>query len=204
MSSQIPSPSSDGEYAALPAQTRQWLLQFARECMAAAIAEPAALPRAAPPPSGAEEPRGCFVTLHTRGGDLRGCIGTFESSGPLWQTVQEMAVAAALRDPRFHPLRPEELPRCVLEISALTPLRPARAEEVEVGRHGVCVQRGFSRGVLLPQVATEHGWDRETFLDHTCRKAGLPLGAWRDGSVRIEVFTAEVFSEVSAADDTPC
>ncbi len=140
------------------------------------------------------EARGAFVTLH-KGVQLRGCIGTFEARDPLIDTVQRMAVAAATKDPRFPSVVAKELSAIWLEISALTPLRRAAADEVEVGTHGVYVSRGFSRGVLLPQVATEHNWDRETFLKHTCLKAQLPADAWRDPETTIEVFSAEVFGE---------
>ena len=184
--------------AGLEVQTRKWLLAWARMVMRQTV-EDGDTPEPTPPiPADALEPRGCFVSLHTRSGGLRGCIGTFEARRSLWETVGEMAVAAATRDPRFQPVVPEELPGCVVEISALTPCKPAKPEDIVVGRDGVCVARGFSRGVLLPQVATEYGWDRETFLDHTCIKAGLPPEAWRDGSVTIETFSAEVFSEEEA------
>lgn len=141
------------------------------------------------------EPGGAFVTLHAEG-QLRGCIGTFEVTHPLAETVSRMAVAAATSDPRFPPVRPEELQEITIEISVLSPRRRILDPgEVQVGVHGLHVQRGTRRGVLLPQVPVEAGWDRETFLDHTCRKAGLPPEAWRDPSTLIEVFTAEVFGE---------
>lgn len=179
----------------LPKETRRQLLTHARATIAHAVG---AGPKPEPPevvPEGAADLRGCFVTLHTKSGDLRGCIGTFTSHRPLWDTVSEMAISSATRDPRFAPLAADEIDNCVLEISALTPTAEAKPEEVEVGRHGICVARGAHRGVLLPQVATDRGWNRETFLDHTCLKAGLPADAWRDGSVTIEIFSAEVFSE---------
>jgi AmmeMemoRadiSam system protein A len=181
--------------APLPEKTRRWLLEQARATIATAVGHGEPLSDAPALPDGADEPRGCFVTLHTRSGALRGCIGTFVADEPLWRAVREMAVAAATRDPRFRALSGDELDDCVLEISALTPTEPAQPEDVEVGRHGVCVERGYNRGVLLPQVATEHGWDRETFISQTCVKAGLPPDAWRDGSVTLEVFSAEVFGE---------
>ena len=141
-----------------------------------------------------EAPRGAIVTI-TAGGQLRGCIGTFLESTPLFRTVSEMGVAAARHDPRFPALSPAELPGTHLEISALTPRRQiADAREVEVGRHGLYIEQGGRSGVLLPQVATEYGWDRQTFLEQTCRKAGLPKDAWRSGA-RIWVFEAEVFGE---------
>ncbi len=144
------------------------------------------------------EPRGAFVTLH-RGRQLRGCIGTFEATNPLLDTVQRMAIAAATTDPRFPAVTADELSDLWLEISALTPLRRATADEIEVGVHGIYVTRGYFRGVLLPQVATEHGWDRQTFLEHTCMKAGLPPSAWREPDLRIEIFSADVFGERDGA-----
>lgn len=142
------------------------------------------------------EPCGAFVTLRRADdGRLRGCIGTFESRDPLVDTVQRMAVSAATEDPRFAAVGADEVPELHLEISVLSPLRPGSAEEVEVGTHGIFVTRGWHRGVLLPQVATDHGWDRETFLRHTCIKAGLDPEAWRDPDTRIQLFTAEVFEE---------
>ncbi len=155
-----------------------------------------------PPPSTAEptkgpglqEERGAFVTL-TLAGNLRGCIGTFRAESPLWQVVQTMVVSAALHDPRFPPVRAQELDAIEIEISALTPLRVITdMDKIEVGIHGLYVTRGNESGVLLPQVAVEYGWDRTEFLQQTCRKAGLPSGAWQEGAT-IEVFSAEVFSE---------
>lgn len=176
----------------LQPRDRRSLLRIARDAAeAAARQERFSVP---PPESAAlREPRGAFVTLH-RAGALRGCIGTFEASAPLYRTVAEMARSAAVGDPRFDPLGPEELPEVEVEISVLSPLRSVGPEEVVAGRHGVYVERGYQRGVLLPQVAVEHGWDRETFLEQTCRKAGLPPGAWRQGTT-IYVFEAEVFGE---------
>ena len=191
-------PGADRSSAAAPglsAAARQWLLSWARAVMQQAVEKKRPPEPPSPVPAEVEEKRGCFVSLHTAEGGLRGCIGTFEESRPLWQTVSEMAAAAATRDPRFDPVTPVELTSCVVEISALTPLQPAKPDQIVVGRDGICVGRGYHRGVLLPQVATEYGWDRETFLDHTCMKAGLPADAWRDGSVTIETFRADVFSE---------
>jgi AmmeMemoRadiSam system protein A len=129
---------------------------------------------------------------------LRGCIGHIESTDPLYDTVRQAAYAAAFRDPRFRPLAPEELGRIELEISVLS-----RLEEVEdtrviiAGTHGIMIEHGAHAGLLLPQVAAERNWDRETFLEQTCRKAGLPPGAWSDPESRIRIFTAEVFDETS-------
>lgn len=141
-----------------------------------------------------QTPQGAFVTI-TIGGELRGCIGTFREDTPLFRTVAQMAVAAAREDPRFPPLTAAELPKTHVEISALTPMRPVNdVREIEVGRHGLYITKGFNSGVLLPQVATEYGWDRTTFLEQTCRKAGLPKNAWQEGA-KILSFEAEVFGE---------
>lgn len=139
-------------------------------------------------------PAGVFVTIK-RHGELRGCIGTFENGSPLIDNINSMAVAAASRDPRFAPLQKDELKECRLEISVLSPLRKAAADDITVGEHGIEISQGAYRGVLLPQVAVEHGWDRQAFLSHTCRKAGLPKNAWRDPSTTIEIFGAQIFSE---------
>ncbi len=145
---------------------------------------------------------GAFVSLHRRrDGELRGCIGCFEGRGRLAETVARMAVEAALRDPRFEPVRANELAGLTLEISVLSPMTDvADPAAVEVGRHGVVVSCGGRRGVLLPQVATDHGLTREQFLEHTCLKAGLDPNAWRKPGTRIQTFTAEVFSEDAVGD----
>jgi AmmeMemoRadiSam system protein A len=138
---------------------------------------------------------GAFVSIH-RGDDLRGCLGRLTADWPLGRTIVHLGGAVADRDPRFPPVMPSELPLLHIEISLLTPERPiASADEIEVGRHGLIVEHGCARGLLLPQVAAEYAWDRETFLDHTCMKAGLPRDAWKNGA-RIHVFEAHVFSEV--------
>jgi len=138
-------------------------------------------------------PGAAFVTL-TKNGRLRGCIGYTEAVAPLFKVVQECAVAAATEDPRFPPVSPGELPSLRIEISVLTPQFPLRPEEVEVGRHGLLVRQGRMRGLLLPQVPVEQEWNRETFLDQVCVKAGLPPSAWRHGAT-LQGFTAEVFGE---------
>ena len=141
------------------------------------------------------EKRGAFVTLHNKGA-LRGCIGFIFAVKPLVETVREMAVAAALRDPRFTPVDISELPALDIEISVLTPLREIQdINEIKVGEHGLYVQKGHNTGLLLPQVASEYNWDRETFLQQTCRKAGLPQDAWHDESTTIKIFSAQVFGE---------
>ncbi|MBI3892305.1 MAG: AmmeMemoRadiSam system protein A [Candidatus Wallbacteria bacterium] len=143
-----------------------------------------------------EEHRGAFVTL-TSGGELRGCIGFIRGSKPVWQAVSQMAVQAGLHDPRFRPVSTDELESLRYEISVLTPLeKVADVSAIQVGRHGLMIVMGFHSGLLLPQVASEYGWDRETFLDQTCLKAGLSAGSWRQG-VDIYSFSAQVFSEAS-------
>lgn len=154
-------------------------------------------PEAAPsPPPG--ERRGAFVTLHT-GGRLRGCIGRLDSPDPVETLVAVCAVLAASRDPRFPPVQPRELVELEIEISILGPPEVVPAAEVlnriEIGVHGVAITLGGHRGLLLPQVAPELGWNALRLLEETCHKAGLPSQAWRDPEARIELFTAEVFSE---------
>jgi AmmeMemoRadiSam system protein B/AmmeMemoRadiSam system protein A len=139
--------------------------------------------------------RGAFVTLKIAG-NLRGCIGYIIPVKPLYLTVQEVAESAALRDPRFPPVSISELPKLEYEISALSPIREIDdVKEIEVGKHGIIIKRGYHQGLLLPQVATEYGWDREEFLAHTCQKAGLPLDAWEKEGTQISIFSAEVFGE---------
>jgi len=140
-----------------------------------------------------KENRGAFVSLHKKG-QLRGCIGYIEGKGPLHKTIEEMAEAAAFRDPRFSPVTEKELSELDIEISVLTPLKKITdVNEIEVGKHGIYIKKGWYSGLLLPQVATEYGWDRKTFLEHTCQKAGLPSGAWKDKDVEIYIFSADIF-----------
>ncbi len=139
------------------------------------------------------EPRGVFTTLYLDG-DLRGCVGYVVPVAPLYRAVAETACAAAFEDSRFLPVTKEEAPRLEVSLSVLSRLFPISPEAVEVGRHGLIISLGGRRGLLLPQVAVEQGWDRETFLEQTCRKAGLPLDAWRKGAT-IEAFSAEVFGD---------
>jgi AmmeMemoRadiSam system protein A len=141
------------------------------------------------------QPAGAFVTL-TRDGDLRGCIGSIQAVEPLYKAVASSAISAAFRDPRFPPLSPGELDHLELEISVMGPIeRVANIEDIVVGRDGLIISRGPYAGLLLPQVATDYGWDRQTFLEQTCRKAGLPPDAWRAQDCRIEKFSALVFGE---------
>lgn len=149
-----------------------------------------------PPEPASDLPRtelGAFVTLK-RNGHLRGCIGNLVGRGPLFQTVWNMALAAAFQDPRFNPLTAAEMDGLSIEISVLGPLEPCPDPQlVEIGRHGLIMRRGGNQGLLLPQVPVEWGWDREQFLAQTCRKAGLPANAWREPGTEIYWFQAVVF-----------
>ncbi len=141
------------------------------------------------------EKRGVFVTLHKHG-ELRGCIGYVEAVKPLYQAVSDMAVAASSEDPRFPPVSLAELADIDIEITVLSPLRRLPSpDSVVVGKHGLVIRKGFHSGLLLPQVPVEQGWNREQFLAHTCRKAGLPPSAWQDPDVQLFCFTGQVFGE---------
>ena len=146
-----------------------------------------------PVPAKLREPRGVFTTLYLQR-ELRGCVGYAMPVAPLHRAVDETARAAAFEDSRFLPVTRAEAPLLEVSLSVLSLLFPIQPEQVEVGRHGLVVSLGFNRGLLLPQVPTEYGWDRETFLDQTCRKAGLPSDAWSRGA-KLEAFTAEVFGD---------
>jgi AmmeMemoRadiSam system protein A len=147
------------------------------------------------------EKRGAFVTLSQRSdGALRGCIGYIEPLFPLAETISRAAVAAALHDNRFAPVTLRELPQLSIEISVLSVPQAIRPEDVIVGTHGLIVRSDRHSGLLLPQVASEYGWDRSTFLDHTCRKAGLAPGTWREAGVELLGFTATVFGEDEGRD----
>ena len=138
--------------------------------------------------------RGVFVTLD-KFGQLRGCIGYVKPYYELWDAVEKAAYSAAFEDPRFMPLSQSEFKDIEIEISILSPLKKIKSiDEITVGKHGLVISKGFSSGLLLPQVATEYGWNREEFLKQTCRKAGLPEDAWKKGA-EIQIFSAFVFSE---------
>lgn len=142
-----------------------------------------------------QRPGAAFVTL-MKHGQLRGCIGLTEAVKPLYETVAYCALQAAFSDPRFHPLAPDEMKDVEIEISVLTPLQTVTSlDEIKVGRDGLMISRGIYRGLLLPQVAAEYGWDRETFLRHTCQKAGLPEDAYKSKDAVIQKFQAIVFHE---------
>jgi AmmeMemoRadiSam system protein A len=177
----------------IAADDQRFLLELARATIDARLSK-RPLPSPTPDSALLLETRGAFVTLKIEG-RLRGCIGHVIGVAPLWRAVRDNAIAAAFEDPRFPPLTPDELQQVGIEISVLTPLVRSSAKEVVVGRHGILVERGAARGLLLPQVADEYGRDRETFLDHTCRKAGLEPGCWRQPDTTISTFSAEVFGE---------
>lgn len=176
-------------------EARALLLRTAHQAIAAAFTEQQflALPDAQSLPPALNQPRGVFTTLHLEG-RLRGCVGYVAALKPLIQAVAETAVSAAFYDPRFPPVTLNEAPHLKVEISVLSLPQPIRPEQVVAGRHGLIVAQGPRRGLLLPQVAAEHGWDAETLLAQTCVKAGLPPDAWKHGAT-IEAFTAEVFGE---------
>jgi uncharacterized protein len=178
---------------------RRLLLNLAREAICAAL-DKRQLDLNATSEHLAEH-RGAFTTLHIDG-ELRGCVGYVFPQYSLYRTVAETAVAAAFDDPRFAPLKKEEYPKLEYEISVLSPVSPIDAEDVEVGKHGLVITYGSRRGLLLPQVPTEHGWDREKFLQQTCIKAGIPPDAWEHGA-KIEAFTAEIFSDQDMKEKRP-
>jgi AmmeMemoRadiSam system protein A len=188
----ITEPVGTGPAAYLDGSQRNRLLAIARRALEGYIGA-GKIPSEVEVGGKLAAPGAAFVTL-TKNGRLRGCIGYTEAVAPLFKVVQECAVAAATEDPRFPPVSPAELPSLRVEISVLTPMFPIRPEEVEVGRHGLMVTQGRRRGLLLPQVPVEWGWDRETFLDQVCVKAGLEPSAWRRGAT-LRAFTAEVFGE---------
>ncbi len=185
-----PAPGSDG----LTMEEKRQLMEIAKASVQSAVKGKKA-PEFTPVSNTLTQNRGAFVTLKIEG-KLRGCIGYIIPVMPLYQTVAEVAESAALRDPRFPPVSLSELPLLEYEISALSPIeRIDDTGEIEVGKHGLIIRRGHSQGLLLPQVATEYGWDCEQFLQHTCHKAGLPPDAWKFSDTEISVFSAEVFDE---------
>jgi len=177
-----------------PEERAQLLRLVHRTIEAAARGERPAMDPTHPAPSPhLAELRGAFVTLHLAG-QLRGCVGFVQPTRGLYHTVMEAALNAAFHDPRFLPVSEEEAPGLEVEISVLSPLRPIAPQQIVVGRHGLVVSRGSYRGLLLPQVAVENGWNAATFLEQTCLKAGLPGDAWQHGAT-LQGFVAEVFGE---------
>jgi len=178
--------------AGLSPGERKELLRIARTALATYIAH-GRMPDGTPAHVNLTAPGSAFVTLRS-GERLRGCIGYTEPHAPLYRTVQECVVAAATEDPRFPRVTAEEVEHLRIEISVLSPFTPVRPEDVVTGVHGLMIRKGEHRGLLLPQVAPEQGWDRELFLAQVCVKAGLPRDAWKKGA-ELYSFTAEVFGE---------
>lgn len=173
-------------------EVRATLLAFARDALrASAGGRP---PPPAPTGGALNEPAAVFVTL-TQAGALRGCVGRTRAEQPLGEVVGDVTRDAAMADPRFPPVRPDEVEGVHIEISRLTPFEPAAPDDIEVGRHGVLIRRGGHAGLLLPKVAETHPCDAPGFLDLACRKAGLPAGAWQEPDVQLFIFEAEVFGE---------
>ena len=180
--------SAPGEFSV---EERALLLRLAHESILSAL-QGREIPLDPPTPHLAE-PRGVFTSLHLQGA-IRGCVGYVLPVGSIYRAVAETARAAAFEDGRFSPVTLEEAQALEIELSVLSPPQPIVSEAVEVGRHGLLVEMHGYRGLLLPQVPVEHHWDRISFLQQTCRKAGLPMDAWERGAA-IEAFTAEVFGE---------
>jgi len=183
--------SAPGEYSQ---DERLLLLRLAHDSILSAL-EHREIPLD-PPTAHLGEPRGAFTSLY-RGEELRGCVGYVLPVSSVYRAVAETARAAAFEDARFYPVKLEEARDLKVELSILSPPQPIAAEAIEIGRHGLLISMAGHRGLLLPQVPVEHGWNRVTFLEQTCRKAGLPIDAWQKGAA-IEAFTAEVFGEKSA------
>ncbi len=178
----------------LTSEDQVFLLKLARSAIISNFDE-SVEPPDVPESAILREKRGAFVTLR-KDGRLRGCIGYIEAVKPLWETIFEMAEAAAFKDYRFDPVKASEVDDLSIEISVLSPIRELEdPSKVSVGDHGLIITRGANRGLLLPQVPTEWGWEREEFLGQTCLKAGLPRDSWKMPGTRIEVFTADIFSE---------
>ena len=174
---------------------RTQLLRLAHESILSAL-EHREIPLD-PPTAHLAEPRGAFTSLYLRG-QLRGCVGYVLPVSPVYRAVADTARAAAFEDTRFAPVTLLEARDLEIELSILSPPQPISPDAIEIGRHGLLITMAGRRGLLLPQVPTEHDWDRTTFLEQTCRKAGLPLDAWKDARQKgttIEAFTAEVFGE---------
>lgn len=182
------SPQSPAEFN--PAE-RTALLQVAHEAIAAGVEGRSYSPGHAG--TVLSQPRGVFTTLY-RAAKLRGCVGYVSAVRPLVNAVAETALAAAFEDTRFPPIESVEVPEIAVSLSVLSPMFAIEASQIEIGRHGLMIRHHGHRGLLLPQVALEHGWDIEAFLEQTCYKAGLPGNAWKHGA-EIEAFTAEVFGD---------
>jgi AmmeMemoRadiSam system protein A len=179
--------------SSLDNRSKQLLLEIARKALRVA-AEAREVLQDVPPGAVLGDSTGAFVTLRKRG-RLRGCIGQIGTGRPLAEVIASSAKSAALEDPRFQPVHPDEVTQIEIEISVLSLLEDIAPEQIETGKHGLLVSRGWQRGLLLPQVAAEFRWTAARFLEETCVKAGLDRDAWREPDTRIRGFTAEVFSE---------
>jgi AmmeMemoRadiSam system protein A len=191
-SSRLIHPAATDEFSL---QERALLLQLAHQAIESALDRREI--SLDPPTAHLAELRGAFTTLYYRG-DLRGCVGYVFPVASLYRTVAETARGAAFDDSRFTPVTRDQGGELEVSLSILSPTRPIQPEEIEIGRHGLLVKRGSNRGLLLPQVPVERAWDRITFLEQTCRKAGLPTNAWQNGA-ELEAFTAEIFGDRDAA-----
>jgi AmmeMemoRadiSam system protein A len=188
----LPPPSSLAFYPAeFSPEERSLLLNLAHQSILAALDQRELALE--PPTTHFAELRGVFTSLYLRGA-LRGCVGFVLPVHPLYRAVADTARAAAFADGRFSPVTRDEAPELKIELSILSVPRPIAAEAIEIGRHGLLISKNGQRGLLLPQVPVEHKWDRITFLEQTCRKAGLRIDAWRTDAT-IEAFTAEVFGD---------
>jgi AmmeMemoRadiSam system protein A len=175
---------SDGEKSLLLDIAK---LAIRSQCLGKPAPEPTELP------DKLKEIRGAFVCIK-KAGELRGCIGMTEGRKPLYKTIHDMAIQAGFSDPRFCAIEADELQELSLEISVLTPMEKLKSiDEIEIGKHGLLIRRRGDSGLLLPQVATEHGWNRTEFLEWTCLKAGLPKDAWKDQETVIYIFSADIF-----------
>lgn len=193
--SEISQSASSGDKAEYGPEERELLLHLAHTAIVSALEKrdmDADLPSHVA--EHLSQARGAFTTLYAKG-KLRGCVGYPTALLPLYRTIVETARAAAFDDPRFVPVTLAEASDLRISISVLSPLRPIAADGVEVGRHGLLISSGSRRGLLLPQVPVEHGWDRITFLEQACAKAGLAHDAWHNPQIKIEAFTAEVFAD---------
>jgi AmmeMemoRadiSam system protein A len=179
--------------SSLGSREKLLLLEVARRALTVAVERRELLDLLPQEPS-LSEPAGAFVTLHCRG-RLRGCVGQIDLGRSLVEVVAHSAKAAAVEDTRFDPVSPDELGDIEIELSVLSPLEEISLDQIEAGKHGLIVSRGWQRGLLLPQVATERGWEARRFLEETCVKAGLERDAWKNPGTRIQGFTAEIFSE---------
>lgn len=191
-STEIEHSPSPGEFSQ---HEREQLLRLAHEAILSALEHREI--SLEPPTKHFAEPRGAFTSLYLRA-ELRGCVGYVLPISSVYRAVIETARAAAFEDTRFYPVSLSEAQHLQIELSILTPPQPIAAEDVEIGKHGLLITLGVRRGLLLPQVPIERQWDRVTFLEQTCRKAGLPGDAWQHGAT-IEAFTAEVFGEKKTA-----